>query len=369
MIINRYIAKEVLLTLIAVLVVLLLIFMGSFFARFLAWAAEGFIANSIVLDLMGLKTLSALNVMLPFALYLSVLIAFGRLYKDSEMTALSASGVGIGKVLQPVFLTSVFFMLVVAALSFYISPWALDKVIQLQEATQAKAQLDGIVSGQFAQLKSESKPVFYAESLSDDKKSMNNVFVQIREPDNSLVIYSASSGYQTDEDASGERFFVLNNGRRYQLTPGDNRVNIQQYRKSGFRIEERDIVSRRRDKNEIATSVLLSNFTLADIAELQWRFAMPVSALLLPLLAALISRTSPRQGRFSKLFLAILIFIFYNNALGLSRSWIETQQIPPALGLWWAHCLLIFLIVYLYARHSGWYQRRRTQKLLSQQES
>lgn len=364
MIINRYIIKEVLLTLFAVLAVLLLIFMGSFFARFLGFAAEGFISNSIVLDLMGLKTLSALNVMLPFSLYLSVLIAFGRLYKDSEMTALSASGIGIGSVLQPILQVSIVFMLIVGALSFYISPWALDKVLQLQEQTEAKAQLDGIVSGQFAQLKSERKPVFYAESLSDDKKSMNNVFVQIREPDNTLVIYSASSGYQTDEDATGERFFVLNNGRRYQLTPGDNQVNIQVYKKSAFRIEEKGVVTKSRDKNETPTASLLAKYELADIAELQWRVAMPLSALLLPILAALLSRTSPRQGRFSKLFLAIIIFIFYNNALGLSRSWIESRELSPVIGLWWTHCLLVILIIHLYARHSGWYIRKRTRQLL-----
>ena len=364
MIINRYLTREILLTLLAVLAVLLLIFMGRYFARYLAWAAEGFIASSIVIDMLVLRTLSAMNVMLPFALYLSVLIAFGRLYKDSEMTALAASGVSTTKVLRPVLGLAAIFMLVVGALSFYISPWAQETALQLQEQTESKAQVEGLAAGQFAQLKSDNNPVFYAEGLTEDRQQMSNVFVQIRDEEE-IIIYSADSGYQTTDPQTGQRFFVLLNGKRYQIRPGDNRVNIQVYRKSAFRVDEKDIVLKKRGKREISTAQLIQDFQIEDIAELQWRLSLPLSALLLPLLAVLLSRTSPRQGRFGKLFVAILIFIFYNNALGISRSWVEAGQVSPLLGMWWVHCILVLLIAFLYSRQSGWRWKKQHRQLLA----
>jgi lipopolysaccharide export system permease protein len=347
----------------AVLTVLLLIFMGQFFGRYLAWAAEGFISSSIVFDMLMLRTLGALNVMLPFALYLSVLIAFGRLYKDSEMTALSASGVSLGNILRPVFFLSFFFMLIVGAFSFYITPWANDHVLQLREQTESAAKLEGIVAGQFAQIKSENAPVFYAEDISEETQSMNNVFVQIREGDE-LVIYSARQGMLIKDPDTGVEYFLLSDGYRYQMTPGKNKINIQNYKKSAFRMEDRDVVFKQRTQREKPTSSLFQNLMPLDIAEIQWRTALPLSVLLLPMLAVLLSKTSPRQGRFAKLLVAIVIFIIYNNALSVSKSWIETSQIPAMLGMWWVHLGLLLYIIFLYSRHSGWLQRKKYQRLM-----
>lgn len=357
MILSRYLTREILSTMAAVIVVLLLIFMGQSFSHFLSWAAEGFISNTIVLDMLLLRTLNAFEIMLPFGLYLSVLIAFGRLYKDNEMTALAASGVGLSVVLRPVIALSLVFTFVVGMLSFYVSPLTQEKVLQLREQTEATAEFEGIAAGQFARMKSRDNSVFYTESLSDDRQEMRNVFVQMREEE-SLVIYSASKGYQTVDEKSGERFFVLLDGYRYQVVPGEGGVKMQHYQKSAFRMDEKDVVARKREEGERPTVQLFRSDSPDDIAELQWRFALPISALLLPLLAVLLSRTSPRQGRFGKLFLSILIFVIYNNALSVSRTWVETEQIPAYIGLWWVQVVLVIMIVFLYLRQSGWRWRR-----------
>ena len=117
MVIERYLAKEVLQTLLAVLLVLLLIFLGRFFAMYLGDAIAGRISAGIVMDLLLLQTIAALSMMFPFALYVAVILAFGRLYKDSEMVAMAACGIDLGRVLRTVLAIGSFVGLLVAGFS------------------------------------------------------------------------------------------------------------------------------------------------------------------------------------------------------------------------------------------------------------
>ena len=135
----------------AVLVVLLLIFMGRYFALFLSYAVDGDITASVVIDLLLLRTMSALNMMLPFALYIAVLISFGRLYKDNEMTALAASGVSINRVSYTIMGLGLFFALVVAVIALWISPWSEDKR-RIVEVEAGKASIvESLSPGEFNQ--------------------------------------------------------------------------------------------------------------------------------------------------------------------------------------------------------------------------
>ena len=103
-----------------------------------------------------------------------------------------------------------------------------------------------------------------------------------------------------------------------------------------------------------STPSLLGNSGLYEKAELQWRIAMPLATILLAALAVPLSRTGPRQGRFAKLFIAVVIYALYMNFLAVARSWVEHDKILPALGLWWVHASLLLLIAVLMLRQGGW---------------
>src|SRR5512142_772349 len=94
MIIERYLFKELTYTLLGVALLLILIILSSTFVRILAQAADGAYPQQIVFTLFALKSIPDLAVVLPLAFLLAVLLALGRLYKDSEMVVLSACGVG-----------------------------------------------------------------------------------------------------------------------------------------------------------------------------------------------------------------------------------------------------------------------------------
>jgi lipopolysaccharide export system permease protein len=341
LIVDRYIAKEVLQTLTGVMVVLLLVFMGRFFALYLAEASAGEITSDIVIDMLLLKTITSLSLLLPFGFYVAILLAFGRLYKDSEMTALAAGGIGLGRVMRTVFMMAIPCSLVVAMLSLWTVPWAHETSLKIKEEARAGTPFAMVSPGQFADI-SEGQQVFYVEALSEDRSQLRKVFVQDRSGER-LVLYAAASGYQYRDKTTGDQFLVLVDGYRYEGKPGEKNFTIYQYEKNAVRLEEQEVVTLRRKRWALASSDLWGSTDTKERAELQWRLSLPVVTLVLAALGVLLSRTSPRQGRFAKLFVAILVFIIYYNLLGLAQAWLEKGVIPVFLGLWWVHGAMILL--------------------------
>ncbi len=360
MIIQRYLLKEIVVNWIAVTAVLFLIYISNRFIRYLADAAAGSLPADVVLILLALKSLTSLPILLPLALYLAVLLALGRFYKDSEMTALAACGVGLSGVLRAVAGLSLVVTLAMLALSLYAAPWAQQKARQVEAQAQASADFSGIASGRFKESRSGDF-VFYTERISADRKVMENVFAH-QERDGITNLLAADKAYQTIDKESGDRFVVFADGYRYEGVPGDADFKIVQYKEHGVRIQRRQATTTSTRLAARPTEALWRSTNRDEIAELHWRFAMPLSTLFLTILAVMLSRTDPRQGRFAKLFSAILVYLIYNNLMGVGRSWLEQGVVPAGFGLWWVHGLLFVLFSVLWVKQLGlrWTARRLT---------
>jgi len=352
-IINRYFAKEILQALFAVMSVLLLIFMGRFFARYLSWVAEGFIPADIVINLLMLRTIAALNMILPFAFFLAVVIAFGRFYKDSEMTALAASGVSLDFVIRGVAMIAFFVAVVVTIFTFFIVPWAHDKAQRVQDRAKSAPLIDTVSAGVFNEVDSPPDSVFYAKNFSEDGRYMKDVFVKITKANGKVEIFSAREGLQITDPDTGDRYFELRFGYQYVGTIGEMDFTVQQYKKTAIRIVPQRITTNHAGIDSLPTSVLINSSNPKHLAELHWRIAMPISTVILSLLALLLSRTSPRQGRYGKLFVSILIFIVYNNGISMARTWIEQEKLSTTLGIWWLHLLFLTLGFILYQQQNN----------------
>ncbi len=349
MIIERYLFREMASTLLAVTLVLFLIFVSSWFARLLGQVAAGIVQPDVVLLMLGLKSVDALVILLPLAFFLSVLLAFGRLYNDSEMTAMLACGVSLLRVTRFVFWFGLGFSLIVGAVSLYFGPAANAERYKQQEKMRQSSGLESIAAGQFREL-ANGDAVFYAERLSDDGKYMENVFIQSQR-DASLNLMVAARGYQRDSP-EGRRYLVLQDGYRYEGEPGRADFRIIGYREYEMLISEKEPVLV--DKVAAMSSrELWGSDHPRQQAELQWRLSMPVSAVLLAMLAVFLSRTRPRQGRFGKFFLGILVYVIYSNLMGVARTWVERGKVDPVIGVWWVHALLLLVVVILTIQHMG----------------
>ncbi len=107
-----------------------------------------------------------------------------------------------------------------------------------------------------------------------------------------------------------------------------------------------------------STAVLISRGTPQDQIEFQWRLAQFLAAWILMLLAIPLSRSSPREGRYSKLVLGILVYAVYTNVLIIARVWLREEIVPGAIGLWWVHLVFFVLAVEWIRRSDSGFKRR-----------
>jgi len=353
-IIFRYFAKEVFSALIAVTLVLLLIFLSNQFVRYLGLAAMGKLPGIFVFRLMMLEVPNLLGLILPLGLFLGFLLAYGRLYADSEMTVLTACGFGRKQLALYSLIIGLIVTAVVAFLFLYLSPKILADRNQIMFQGRSASLVDTVIPGRF-QVASGGKRVVYVQTMSGDRKHVNNIFLAQKETsktgDSHWSVISAEKGYEKNDAPSEGRFVALKNGYRYDGKPGQKDFQVAHFGEYVFRVP--DIPSRTTLKNNaLPTSKLwpINNADPKKAAEIQWRLSLPLSVLLLTLLAVPLSYVKPRQGKYAKLLPAGLIYILYANLLFIARSWVAHGKVSPLIGMWWLHAALLLLITILFFR-------------------
>lgn len=345
-VIDRYLLKEVGLNWVAVTLVLWLIVVSNRLARFLGEAAAGDLPGNVVFTLLGLKSIEYLVVLLPLTLYLGVLLALGRLYKDSEMAALGACGVGPAQLYRPLLMLALPVAALVAALALFVAPQAASLGNEARARAEGSADLSAITAGRFHE-STNGKLVFYAERVSSDREHLEGLFVRT-EQNGQATLLTAPRAYPVRDAASGDRFLVMEHGYRYQGFPGDEVFRILKFARHGVRLEVVETLDYGFKHASIPSAQLWGSDRPRDIAEMQWRLSLPVAALSLVLLAVPLSRTTPRQGRFGKLFIAILVFIVYYNLMGTAQAWVEKGTLAPLPGVWWVHVIPLGLTLLLF---------------------
>ena len=105
-------------------------------------------------------------------------------------------------------------------------------------------------------------------------------------------------------------------------------------------------------RQAVPTQQLLQNADAGNNAELQWRMAIPISALILVLLAIPLSFVDPRAGRSLNLVFALLIYIIYNNILSIFQPWVTQGKLSALIGLWPVHLFFLVMTLYLFYRRN-----------------
>ena len=363
MIIARYLVKEVFLTLLAVTTVLLLIALSAQLVGLFNKVASGTLRIDTVLQIFSLRIISILVFILPLSLYLAILLALSRLYRDSEMTAMAACGIGTNYILRSVLGLAMVVAVFQGVLSLQLAPWAENQVLRLSALAQSQGDIQGIVPGRFQEMR-EGGGVVYVEELDRDNDRLRNVFIQQQRKDDASTIRS-SSGHQMMEKKSGGRFLVLEDGFRYEGRPGQDDYTVIEFKKHGLRIQEKEPVIASRKHKAISTPELMEQDERGYMAEFQWRISSALTCLVLAVLAVPLSVTSHRQSRYGKLALAIVLYVLLTNLLTVSRNWLFDERISPYIGLWWVHLLVLLIGIVLLLRQSGIWHRRIRKMVLS----
>jgi lipopolysaccharide export system permease protein len=365
LIVFRYLSREVLVTLSAVSAVLLVIIMSGRFIKYLAQAAQGVLDPGVLFLIMGYRIPGFLQLILPLGLFLGFLLAYGRLYLDSEMTVLSATGVSQQRLTAYSMAPALIVALLVGWLSLGLAPQGVASVARILSEQDALTELDTLVPGRFQSLRDGSR-VTYSQELSPDRSELRGVFMSEKRfstdgrSERGITVLVAESGRQEIQD-DGSRYLILENGYRYDGEPGEADYRAIQYDTYGVLLPKPEVAIEASEREATPTRELLGSSDPRMQAELQWRLSLPLLVFIVTLLAVPLSKVNPRQGRFLKLLPAIFLYMAYLGLLIAARGALDKGRLPAALGLWWVHgiFLAIGLLLLYWERLSLWWASRR----------
>lgn len=335
MIISRYITRQILQVTAATTFILLAVVVLGRFLKYLAQASQGEIDPGVLALLMSYRIPEFIQLILPLALLLSILLAYGRMYADNEMTVLSACGLSRRRLLGITLISSALVAITVGLFSFKLTPWGLVNTDNLLEAQKELNEFDIMVPGLFQNI-SRGQRTTYTEAIRDDE--MHNVFMHESESGRVTVASTAVPS----EDGEGGRFVLFNDG---SVSESDEEGYVlTQFGEMGVRIPARNIsFDIAVEERAMTTSALWRSNEPAHVAELQWRISLVLLIPVLTLMAVPLSRVSPRQGRFAKLVPAVFLYIVYFGLLLVSRDLTASGELPVMLGQWWVHAVFLLL--------------------------
>lgn len=355
MIIFRYLFAETVKSQVAVLFILSLIFVSQQFVALLSKVMTGGLPASLVTEML-LYSMPALGTLiLPVSLFIGILFAHGRLYAESEMVVLSACGYSPNRVLISSLLLSSVTIAIVGFNAFVYAPQAEEGIVKLKEEVDADAGLATLKQGRFESL-DDGRAVVYVESYDKDK-GLRKIFIakSPSDEDERPSIVLANKG-DVEAGENGSQWLKLSQGLRYEGELSQQDFSIVDFSTYKVLIQEQDVRERGRKTKALPTIELWHSNEFEHKVELQWRIAQVFSIPVLTLLVVPLAMVNPRQGRYAKLFPALLLFLTYFMLLSAARSSILDGKLPLNPGFWLVHAGALGLAIWFNLGNFSWYR-------------
>lgn len=338
-ILDRYILREFVVSALAAIIVLLVIFTGSTFADIANKVATGRLPGGVMFTVLGLNLVNTLQALLPMGMFLGMLLALGRMYRDSEMHVLSASGFGPRGLVKPAALFAVGAAIVAGAVSLWLGPWAARASNAEVEQANRSVIAAGLEPGQFTNLSGRGG-ILFANTVSPDGTKLGKLFVESertnKDGTTSISVITAAHGDLFHEGQEDNRFIALFNGHRYDLRLGQDNWRLMAFQRNDIALAPPQADDSSEDpESQRTTASLFGAHDLAARAELQWRFAIPFGPLMLAMLALPLARQGPRTSPVGRIVIAVLAYLVIMNLMTLGRSFIASGKVPAPLGMWW----------------------------------
>lgn len=346
LLIERHLLRQFAESVAAVAAVLLLVSLGGLLTDLIAEISRGKVPASLLLSLLGLRSLRFLTLVLPLALFAGLMLAIARLYGDSEMAVLASVGLGPQRLWRPVFWVSLPIVLVIATASFWLAPWAAQKARDLIEVANRSFLIAGLEPGRFVEVPGRNG-ILYVSELSTDGTRFQHLFVQT-ERDGRLDIVTAQGG-RLQLLGETQRVLNLDNGFRVEGALGARDFRMMHFERNEVRVPDREPS----ESNDLAgkdTLALWRQGGAAAWSELHWRLAMPLFAAILALFALPLARSEPRQPQYGLILFALLVYLFGMLSLLAGSYLLGAGRLPAPLGLWWLHLPMLALAALLFRR-------------------
>ncbi|MEE8077786.1 MAG: LPS export ABC transporter permease LptF, partial [Pseudomonadales bacterium] len=333
---GRYINRELSMVFLVVVTVLLVVAVGGRFLGYLQEAALGKFTTDNLVTIMSLRLPEFLQLLLPFSLFLSLLLTLGRLHADQEFAILQSGGTGPARLLQWLAMPVLAVSIVVGYFSVVLTPVNNLELAEFFVQQRLSQEFETLTPGMFHSY-DQGHRVTYAEAISDDKKELGVVFMAEQRDDGVNITVWAEKGSQFVDPVTGSRFLHLQNGKRYEGKVGDRDYRVVEFKTLSQRLEIDEAVAEKLDIEAVATLQLLDNPEASAIAEFHWRIGIPLFTIIAAVMAVGLSRVRPRQGRFARIVPGLSLLVAYYLALIFNKNALVTGFWPLALGLWVVH--------------------------------
>ena len=346
---KRALLQELITTAAAAFVVLVGIVVAQRAGYLIRLAAKGVLPNDAISTMLGFNMVKFLPMLFSLTLFLAVLMTLSRWYRDSEMVIWFSAGLSLKRWVKPVLTFTLPIILIIAILSLFIMPWATDKADVFSDELKSRDDLATISPGVFKESRNADR-VFFIESFDELGNVVKNIFVQSIQHEK-LGIVVASQGSRVVND-NGDHFLVMENGRRYQGNRGSAEFSTTEFKQYAIRVEAAEVQRKPPSTQAISSQTLFGSENSSDNAELQWRLAIPISALILTILAIPLSSLDPRAGKSANFVMALVIYMIYNNLLSIMQAWVTQGKVHYLVGLWPVHLLFAVLTAYMFYRRT-----------------
>lgn len=284
---------------------------------------------------------------IPMAFILAILLGYGRLSADSEITAMRASGNGLWKLTQPAFELGAFLALVCIILSIWALPWGRHQfAIEVYKLASNQISI-GLQERVFNNL--GTGLMLYADQV--DKGKLSGVLLSdTRNADTTVQVFAEKGVLRATE---GEPILDLDltQGRLVSGGPVTDAARVVDFERlalhldlraglstrSYYLISEMNLeqlraeLSERRAKGEKLTPVWL---------EIYKKFSIPLGCLLFPFLGVPLAMTNRRSGRSQGFVTALVVMVGYYMLLTVGQSAASKGALSPFLGAWLADIVL-----------------------------
>jgi lipopolysaccharide export system permease protein len=315
--------------------------------RLLGDATSGDLDTQALFSIVALSTLTNLPLVLSMSVFIAVLIALTRAFRDSEMVVWFAAGQSLTAWIRPVLRFVLPVAAIIAVLSLFVSPWAERMIAEARQRFEQRDDVSKVTPGRFIE-SAASDRVFFVENLDlSGAPRVQSVFASQRNGDREIVIVASQGHIETHAD--GARFLVLNHGRRYEATAGmaDNRV--LEFESYAIRLESQaEAPLTNANARTFDTLHLALDPTPRNLGELLFRISFPVAAVVLALLAVPLSHVNPRVGRSANLIIAALLAMIYFQAILIMQSYVQHGRLAFSIAVWLAHAVAAALACLLF---------------------
>jgi len=342
-IIDKYILKSFFYSFLAVISVLLLVIVGRLFVKLLDYVVEGRFDIEMVFSLLFLSSTKSLILLLPFAIMIGLLISLSRLYRDSEIYALKASGNYKTIFTKIFYLVATPSFLIIFLLNIFASPYLITEIQKKKIEAASTSEIGLTNPGKFIQMKDKDWIIFVEAVENNISK---RIFIKSSE-NNKISIETAEEGSEFID--KGTRSLVLKNGQRYTGTPGAGNFQVMKYDRHEVKLLNTSPDFSKNYRMKSIFDLLIDQNKPLSSAEIQWRLFAPISVIILILFAFLFGDVPPRKNKYSNLLLGIIVYFIYSNLAIVSVNQIQKESLLFLfIGTWWVHISAVLICYILY---------------------